>query len=258
MENLQLLSTLQETGLTHKEARVYLAMLELGESSIIPIAERAEVKRTTVYNYLEDFRRLGLISMTVRNRHQYYTASSPARLQEIMSERLKRVEQIIPTLFSLFKQEDSKPSVQMFEGVQGIKEVFRLSLDAVGKQVYAIPVYASGHSHVGNQFIENYLDQIEKRAIKYYSLRLLSDETYYKKTRYKRYHLTPQEQREVRTAPEWFTPQSHIHMYDDKVAIFSQTQEKPYAMIITSTSFYQTMRLFFQSVWVQGTQLCDE
>jgi len=255
MENAKLITALQETGLTEKEAQVYLAMVELGESSIIPIAERAGIKRTTVYNYLEDFRRLGLISMTVRNRRQYYMAASPARLREIMQERLRKVELVVPALFSLFKQEDTKPSVQMFEGVEGIKEVFRLSLETEGKEIRAIPVYASGHSHVGNQFIENYLGEVSKNKIRYFSLRLPKDQILYKKTGYKRFRPQSDERREVRVAPEWFTPESHIHLYDDKVAIFSQTKEKPYAMLITSASFTQTMRMFFESVWVQSEPL---
>ncbi len=252
MENTQLITALQETGLTDKEARVYLAMVELGESSIIPIAERAGIKRTTVYNYLESFRQLGLISMTVRNRRQHYTAASPARLKEIMVARLKKVDDVVPLLFSLYKQEDAKPSVQMFEGVEGIKEVFRLSLQTNAKEIRAIPVYASGHSHVGNTFIEDYLEQVAKRKIKYISLRLAKDIKEYTKTGYKKVSIAPGENREARIAPEWFTPESHIHMYDDKVAIFSQTKERPYAMLISSASYYQTMHMFFEGVWGQA------
>ncbi len=250
-----LLTSLKEAGLTEKEAKVYLAMLELGESSIIPIAQRAGIKRTTVYNYLDDFRRLGLISITERNRHQYYIAASPARLQEIMRARLATIEHAVPALFSLYKQEEGKPAVEMFEGVEGIKEVFRLSLESTGKKVDAIPVRASGHSHVGDEFIANYLDETKKHQIVYRSLRLATDNEEYKKTGYRRYKPETDDNRQIRIAPEWFVPESHIHIYDDKVAIFSQTKEKPYAMIITSTSFYQTMQVFFESVWVQSRGL---
>lgn len=248
----QLLTSLQEAGLSEKEARVYLAMLELGESSIIPIALRAGIKRTTVYNYLDEFRRQGLISVTMRNSHQYYLAASPARLQEIMKARLASVESAVPALFSLYKQEEGKPAVQMYEGVEGIKEVFRLSLDTVGKKIDAMPVKASGHDHVGDEFIASYLDETKKRQIAYRSIRLLRDNEAYRTSQYRRFSLAPDDNRQVRVAPEWFTPESHIHMYDDKVAIFSQTREKPYAMIITSASFYRTMQLFFESVWQQS------
>jgi sugar-specific transcriptional regulator TrmB len=251
MDN-HLLANLQETGLSEKEARVYLAMLELGESSIIPIAQRAGIKRTTVYNYLDDFRRLGLISMTVRNRRQHYVAASPARLSELMQARLAKVEEVVPTLFSLYKQEEGKPSVQMFEGVEGIKEVFRLSLETVGKKIDAIPVRSSGHNHVGDEFIVKYLDDTKRKKIAYRSLRPSQDDAEYKKSGYLRYVPTPDDNRQIRIAPEWFTPESHIHMYDDTVAIFSQTKEKPYAMLITSKSYKQTMELFFASLWEQS------
>lgn len=250
-----LITSLREIGLAEKEARVYLAMIELGESSIIPIAKRAGIKRTTVYNYLEDFLRLGLISISSRGGRKYYIAAAPGRLKEIMRERSERIEQIVPTLFSLYRQEDAKPAVQMFEGVEGIKEVFRLSLETAGKRIDAIPVRASGHNHVGDAFIARYLDETKKHDIAYRSLRLATDNEAYKQSGYKRYQPQPDDNRQIRIAPEGFTPESHIHMYDDTVAIFSQTKETPYAMLVKSVSFKQTMSIFFESIWEQSTPL---
>ncbi len=250
-----ILSSLSEAGLSEKEARVYVAMLELGESSIIPIAQRAGIKRTTVYNYLDEFHRLGLISVTIRNQRQFYRAASPTRLQDLLRERLSKVESIVPTLFSLYQQEEGKPSVQMFEGVEGIKTVFQLSLDCAGKKIDAMPVHASGHSHVGDAFITSYLDQTKKKKIAYRSLRLAGDAAAYTQSGYEKVLPTPDDNREIRVAPEWFTPESHIHMYDDTVAIFSQTKEKPYAMLITSKSYHQTMQLFFEAIWNQSSEV---
>lgn len=250
-----ILTTLQEIGLNEKEVKVYLAMLDLGESSIIPIAKRAGIKRTTVYNYLEDFIQMGLLSVTVRNGKKYYIANSPNRLRVLMQERTKKIESVLPNLFSLYKEEGNKPSIQMFEGIEGIKTAFDLSLKALNKKVDVIPVVASGYNLVGSDYIANYIQTALDSGIHFRALRLAEDQRHNKFNDARIYIPKTGENRQVRIAPEWFKPVSYIHIYDDKVATFSQTKEQPYAVIITSQSFAQTMRMFYDSVWNQSTHL---
>ena len=45
---------LKNLGLSEKAAQVYLASLELGEAPVQKLAERAGLKRTTVYYVLEE------------------------------------------------------------------------------------------------------------------------------------------------------------------------------------------------------------
>lgn len=246
-----IITTLQEIGLNEKEAHVYLAMLELGESSIIPIAKQAGVKRTTVYNYLEEFTQKGLISMTVRNGRRYYIANSPNRLRLLIKERAQKVESIVPQLFSLFKEGETKPSVQMFEGIEGIKAVFDLSLETENKKIDVIPIESAGHVFVGPEYIADYVEAAKRRGITFRSLRLATDD-------YDNYRLfMPQynDHREIKVAPDWFKPESYIQIYDNKVGVFSRANEVPYAMIITSLSFSQTMRQFFETIWQQSVPI---
>lgn len=247
----QIITTLQEIGLNDKEAHVYLAMLELGESSIIPIAKQAAVKRTTVYNYLEEFIRKGLISVTVKNGRRYYIANSPNRLRLLMKERAHKVETIIPTLFSLFKEGETKPSVQMFEGIEGIKAVFNLSLETQSKKIDVIPIEGAGHVFVGPEYIADYIEDAKKRGITFRSLRLPSDSY----TDYRLFLPQENDNRDIRVAPNWFKTDSYIQIYDNKVGVFSRANEVPYAMLITSQSFSQTMRQFFETVWNQATPM---
>jgi len=48
-----MINELEKLGLNEKEARVYLALLELGESNIQGLSAKSSVKRTTVYDILE-------------------------------------------------------------------------------------------------------------------------------------------------------------------------------------------------------------
>ena len=47
------ISLLKEVGLTEGEAKVYLALLELGASTSGPIVKKSRVSRSIIYNILE-------------------------------------------------------------------------------------------------------------------------------------------------------------------------------------------------------------
>ena len=53
---------LEEIGLNEKEAKVYIAVLELGEGSASEIAKKSEVNRATTYFTLENLMKIGLVS----------------------------------------------------------------------------------------------------------------------------------------------------------------------------------------------------
>lgn len=254
MINQEILNSLSELGLNDKEARVYIAMLQLGESPIIPIAHLAGIKRTTVYNYLEDFLRLGLISLSTKNNRKHYIANSPTRLQELLEDRSRKLTAVLPNLFSLYQQDETKPSVQMFEGLEGIKTVLQLSLDNHEKRLDVIPVMDSGYNFVGSDYIESYIAKSKELSIAIRSIRLSKDLF----EGYGYADLQTGDNRHIRIAPDWFVPQSYMHIYDDKVATFSQTKEVPYAIVTTSPSFAQSMRLFYESIWEQSRPVTNE
>ncbi|MBI4087815.1 TrmB family transcriptional regulator, partial [Candidatus Kaiserbacteria bacterium] len=53
---------LEDLGLSEKEARVYLAALELGQNTAERIAKQASVNRSTTYVQLDSLMKMGLIS----------------------------------------------------------------------------------------------------------------------------------------------------------------------------------------------------
>ena len=53
---------LQELGLTQREIRVYLALLELGSTTTGSIIKRSEVPNSKIYEILESLQNKGLVS----------------------------------------------------------------------------------------------------------------------------------------------------------------------------------------------------
>ncbi|MFA7209589.1 MAG: helix-turn-helix domain-containing protein [Parcubacteria group bacterium] len=118
------LDELINTGLSENEARVYLAALELGETSVYRLAKKSGVKRTTTYLAVESLKEKGLISMIQRNNITICYAESPKKLTLVLEEKKKALDRIMPELLAFNNLIDRKPKIRYFEGSESYKEVF--------------------------------------------------------------------------------------------------------------------------------------
>lgn len=118
---------LQEIGLNEKEARVYLAALELGQSTVQDISKKSQVNRATAYFVIEALMRHGLMSSVHKGKKQYFMAADPVKLleivgteKEIISKREASIKKILPQLESVNNKVSNKPIVRYYEGKEGI------------------------------------------------------------------------------------------------------------------------------------------
>ena len=122
---MSLLNELKEAGLSINEAKVYLASLELGESTIVRISQKSKVKRATVYLAIDSLKEQGLISFTKRKNKTLFFAEDPRKLQEKIEEKKEKIAKIMPELLSFSNLIDKKPKIKYFEGREPVKEIFR-------------------------------------------------------------------------------------------------------------------------------------
>jgi sugar-specific transcriptional regulator TrmB len=121
---------LQKFGLTDKEAKVYLAALELGPAPVQKIAFKSKVNRATTYVVIESLTEMGLMSTFDQGKKTYFVAERPERLlsflksQEIaLHDKIKALKAQMPELLSIFNATTDKPKVKYYEGVEGLKTV---------------------------------------------------------------------------------------------------------------------------------------
>ena len=75
---------LQHLGLSEKEARVYIASLELGADTAQHIAQKATINRATTYVQIEALKKKGLMSEFEKGKKTLYVVESPDRLQSLL------------------------------------------------------------------------------------------------------------------------------------------------------------------------------
>ncbi len=140
-----MLTELKNLGLPDKEARVYLAMLELGPATMLDIAAKAGVNRPSAYVQIEALKEKGLASTQTRGVKRLFIAESPTQLEHLLAPEKKELEQkqdglknILKDLVALFALGEEKPVVRYFEGKEGLKTVQREVLKTKDKEMYEI------------------------------------------------------------------------------------------------------------------------
>lgn len=117
---------LEEIGLSEKEAKVYLALLQVDLGSIHDIATKTKINRTTVYPVLESLSKKGLVSETSEGKKTFYQAAPPERIETlverqrvVLEENASRLKDIIPQIKSLQRKQGERPIIKFFEGRDG-------------------------------------------------------------------------------------------------------------------------------------------
>lgn len=127
IENLQ---DLLKIGLTDGEAKVYLALLELGSSTAGPIVKKSGVAYSNIYDVLQRLMEKGMASYIVKNKTRYYQAASPSNiylyLEKKEKELLAQKEALQVLLPKLQKLQEIKPQqeAEIFLGKKGLRTAY--------------------------------------------------------------------------------------------------------------------------------------
>ena len=98
----EVISQLEELGLTNKEARVYVALLpykDVGTSVIINITK---LHGQFVYNALARLEDIGLVHHVIKNGRKKFTANSPKHILTLLDEKRLSAQAVIRQLESRF------------------------------------------------------------------------------------------------------------------------------------------------------------
>lgn len=117
-------------GLTPKEARVYVALLKEGPSSVRQLAAATGINRGTIYDILKELQAYGLARFYNEETRQYFIAAPPKRLEELAQEKqtvlaraASELADVVPQLEALYDRGDHTPVARMFEGQEGVRSM---------------------------------------------------------------------------------------------------------------------------------------
>jgi sugar-specific transcriptional regulator TrmB len=135
---------LRKLGLTEKEARVYLAALELGYTSVQNIAKKAQISRPTAYEIIKSLEKKELISRTEEKNKRYFAAQSPDHLLGTLKMRKKELEEkerefirIIAVLRAKYYLDD-KREIKVYQNKIGLEVLLDDFLTTHSKEIYVL------------------------------------------------------------------------------------------------------------------------
>ena len=245
---MDLKEVLEELGLTERQAKVYLATLELGESGISEIAQKAQIRRSGTYYLSESLVGGKLFYKTKKENKTYYSAVDPKTLLEQAKYKKQLLEQNFSEFQAIAKLATKKANIRIYEGIEGIKDAYKRSLKKKNAKMYAFSPFATAQKQAifhGKEYLEWGLDFIRKRAkrnIYVYDIAEDSPEARERKARDK------QELRETLLVPkEQFPFTNEIDIFEDMVIIISY--KELIAIIIESKDIALTMKSIFKMSW---------
>jgi len=240
---------LERLGLSPGEAKVYRALLGLGNASVGPIAHSSGVSRSKIYEVLEKLAAKGLANQVIAGKQRLYRASGPNSLLELLEKKKgdlareeEEVKRIIPELLSL--RAPASKAVEFFEGFLGLQAI-REELLASMKKGEALLVL--GAPRAANERWEKwFLDFHKRRRHAGVGMRII----YNANTREYGQKRAKMELTAVRYLPENFTTPTWFDVFNDKVLIVViPTDGKPYALLVRDSSVADSVRSYFELLW---------
>lgn len=135
---------LQALGLSEKEAKVYLAALELGQAPVQKIAAAAKLPRPTCYLQINTLSQRGLMTSVEEGKKRLFIAEPPEALLTLFQHEAEEVKtkqealaHMLPELKSRMTGDDL-PKVRLYEGLEGLEAMRRELLKLKNTEWYVI------------------------------------------------------------------------------------------------------------------------
>jgi len=234
-----MIETLKQFGLQEHEVKVYLATLELGESTVLPISKKAGVKRTYCYDILADLQKKNLISYFEKNGRRRYVAEDPSKIGLMLQEKLKDFREILPELKSIQNSSANKPKIRFYEGREGIMNIYESFLGAKEMMALASPNHIYEHL---SDFFSDFSVKILAKKVKVRELVTADGATASYLASFKK------PLQEARVLPSTVKLSTDIVIFDNKLAMISYSGEL-HGVVIESSSIVETQKAMFEIIW---------
>lgn len=245
---------LKEIDFSPKEQAVYLAVLELGEAPVSPIAKKAHTNRGTTYDILYSLIDKGLVTKSEKKKKEHYSAIGIEGLENYLQNQRENWEakidsfkQLKPEFIALLGSAGAKPTVRFFEGRMGIKEVFLDQIRGKHKEIMSYSV-ASKLEEIFGDYLKTFTKQKSRTEI--FTRVIVPEEPELKEYGEKYYGAKAKKLFSIKTVPkEKFPLEVEINIYGNKVSMISLNKNELVAVIIESPALAKNQRVIFELLW---------
>lgn len=241
---------LEVLGLSNKEIGVYLANLELGETSIMSVVKKADLPRTTVYHILEKLRDRGLIEILETRTRRIYIPHQPRKIltlleqkQNKLKEDIKTFSQTLPELVRLYDFSPYLPKIRIFKGKE-VKQIYEEILELPIDETLYVSELTRFEEMVDRKYFRGWIKRRVAKGIKARGILVKSEEVTDEPT----YKAGKKYLRTIRYAPKGFKCPGSFSINGDNVS-FITTAKEEIGFVITSRDFATFIKSWFRELW---------
>jgi sugar-specific transcriptional regulator TrmB len=231
--------TLIEYGLKEKQALVYLACLQVGSGSILKIAERAGLARSTTELELKALQQKGLVSSYKKRTVHHYTADDPHKIIYSLKEKTELIQRTLPKFMAMYASSRNKPSVSFYEGRLGMK----LVLDQMLAEARELFCFSSADDLFA--ILEEWPEFVKERVKLKIPVKVILRDS--EKAR-ERKQLGVLELREVRLIGPEYDYHGMIYVWGNKIGMFS-FRDDLMAVLVESKELAEVQKSLFLALW---------
>src|SRR5512133_1594384 len=113
---------LLQLGFTEKEIATYVALLELGASSVQDISRKTGVNRVSIYDAVDELKAKGLVAESRKGKKKLFIAEDPDGITELIQAKKARLREeenslqntVLPILKAINIRQENKPQIKFF------------------------------------------------------------------------------------------------------------------------------------------------
>jgi len=250
---------LNYAGLDDLEAKVYSTLLEKGSLSILEIATNANVKRTNLYNIMDDLEKKNLVTKVIQGKTTKYFPQSPKEIQKLLELRENQFsiakntfELLIDNLQSKYNLVSNKPEITYLEGIKGLQKMYQDILDTK-EDILLFRSHLDNDNEEVNKVVQKQIVEQVKRGI---HARVIGPKAQLSKKMYLDADKLRLVERRIISKFDFKLP-AQIVIYGTKTAI-ADLKENITITIIDNPDITQTFKILFDFVWVYSTPEHEE
>lgn len=164
--NHQTLAQLEELNLSPNEARVYLALFEIGQTSAGEIIQKTRLHRSVIYETLDKLLERKLITKLTKQHIAHFQALNPDRLLQNLHRQENIAKDLVQDLKMLAKT--NQPEITIYEGMESYKRFWLESMERMPKgstDYVAGSIGTPWYEIMGEKAIDQYFQIAKKRNI---------------------------------------------------------------------------------------------
>ncbi len=230
---------LQQIGFSPNEAKVYLALLNLGKAGARQLIQKTGLYSANVYEALEKLQSRGFAGSIEEGKKRFFQASSPMQLLSILRERQEQLQGVLPKLLAVHVRQVENQEATVLRGKEGYRALLEdilaerkdyYVLGGVGKSFQLLPVFMP-------KFMQERARQRIWRTLLFNEFARGSEQA--KKRPYSRIRFLP---------PEMISPAT-IFIYGEKTAIGIIEEDNSFMLLVKNRRVAESFMAYFKALW---------